>query len=121
MYIYFNKAKAFLETFNETGLKLLKFLQFLIFILLGEKMLVENGARVAKTSELRYPPTPFWKFFKKLPAHSTPLCKSIIVSQNCVFLFVLKIFSQFIVVCPINLLKFCKFPSLNCSACSVRL
>ena len=46
MYIYFNKAKAFLETFNETGFKLIKFLQFLIFILLGEKMLVENGARV---------------------------------------------------------------------------
>lgn len=46
MYIYFNEAKAFLETFNETGFKLLKFLQFLIFILLGEKMQVENGARV---------------------------------------------------------------------------
>ena len=46
MYIYFNEAKAFLETFNETGFKLLKFLQFLILILLGEKLLVENGARV---------------------------------------------------------------------------
>ena len=46
MYIYFNKAKAFLETFDETGFKLLKFLQFLIFKLLGEEMLVENSARV---------------------------------------------------------------------------
>ena len=43
MYIYFNKAKAFLETFNESGFKVQKSLKFLIFILLGEKMLEENG------------------------------------------------------------------------------
>ena len=37
MYICFNKAKAFLETFSESG-------YFLIFILLlGKKMLEENG------------------------------------------------------------------------------
>ena len=35
--------------------------------------------------------------------------------------FVLKTFSQSIFKCPINLPKFCKFPSSNCSACSVRL
>ena len=43
MYIYFNyfnKAKAFLETLSESG-------QFLIFILLlGKKMLKENGIRM---------------------------------------------------------------------------
>ena len=43
MYIYFNKAKAFLETFNESCFKVQKSLKFLNFILLGEKMLEENG------------------------------------------------------------------------------
>ena len=47
MYMYFNKAKAFLETFSESGFKLLNFLSLLIFKLLsGEKMLEENRTRV---------------------------------------------------------------------------
>lgn len=45
--MYFNKAKAFLETFSESGFKLLNFLSLLIFKLLsGEKMLEENRTRV---------------------------------------------------------------------------
>ena len=33
--------------------------------------------------------------------------------------FALKIFSKSIFICPINLPKICKFPSSNCSGCSV--
>ena len=49
------------------------------------------ATKTTKTSELRYPlpPTPppphfplFWKLFKKLPIHSTPLCKSITLGEN---------------------------------------
>ena len=40
MFIYFTKAKAFLETFSESE-------QFVIIVLLlGEKILEENGIRV---------------------------------------------------------------------------
>ena len=40
MFIYFTKAKAFLETFSESE-------QFVIIVLLlGEKMLEDNGIRV---------------------------------------------------------------------------
>ena len=47
MYIYFNKIEAFRETFTESGFKFLKFLRFRVFILLlGVKMLEENGIRV---------------------------------------------------------------------------
>ena len=47
MYIYFNKTKAFLETFSDSGSRFLKSFEVLIFILLqGEKMLKENGIRV---------------------------------------------------------------------------
>ena len=35
--------------------------------------------------------------------------------------FVLKIFLQSIFICPINLTKFCKFPSSNSTGCLVRL
>ena len=43
------------------------------------------ATKTTKTSELRYPHPHFplfWKFFKKLPTHSTPLCKSITLGQN---------------------------------------
>ena len=79
-----------------------------------------------------FSPPPFWKFFKKLSTHSTPLCKLKTEWQiwktrknglewymECAF-FVLKIFWQSIFMFPIDKIKFCKFHSSNCSGCSVR-
>ena len=47
MYIYFNMAKAFLETFSESGCKFFKIVVFFNYVLsLGKKMLEENGVKV---------------------------------------------------------------------------
>ena len=56
-------------------------------MLLGEKMLEGNGIRMQFSCYKdniknhqdfkRYPPPPFWKFFRKLPTHFTLLCKNI--------------------------------------------
>ena len=36
-------------------------------------------------SRLQFPPHSFQKFFKKLPTHSTPLCKLPTVSENRIY------------------------------------
>ena len=93
---------------------------------------LQKQKRIIKTLFICFPSPPFWKFFKKLPTHSTPLFKLTAVSKYgkleimdwniygmCLFL--LKIFSQSIFICPINMPKLFKSPSSNCSGCSVRL
>ena len=47
MYIHFNMAKAFLETFSESGCKFFKIVVFFNYVLsLGKKMLEKNGVKV---------------------------------------------------------------------------
>ena len=56
--------------------------------MLGKKMLKENGIRIkfncCKNNIKNHwvfiqmvPSPPFWKFFRKLPTHSTPLCSKL--------------------------------------------
>ena len=62
------------------------------------------------------------------PLHTSSLHKlmTVLLSKWQIYetpnnVFVLKIFLQSIFVRPINLTKFCKFPSSNCTGCLVRL
>ena len=139
MYIDFNKAKAFLETFGESR-------QFLFFYIArqenaGRKLyhdVIQSLQKQRKESSRHQ--TVFSPSLSEVlqkasnPLHTSSKLKT--VSENGkygklqvmdwndiwhVSLLMLKIFSQSIFICPINLPKFCKFPSSNCSGSSVRL
>ena len=112
MYVYFNKAKAFLENFPERR-------QFLLFNFLGKDVTQLLQRQYRESLKLQMvSSSSFSEVFQKAsnPLHSSS--KLMKVSENCNYgklqvmdwndtwylsIFMLKIFSQSIFICPINL------------------